>query len=255
MKLSIIIITMVTIYILKLTNDKYYVGKSNTVDYRIEQHFRDGGSAYTKLYPPIEVVTTIPNCDDLDEDKFTLQFMKIYGVDNVRGGSFCQVEFDTATLTVLHRMLNGTEDKCYSCGSSKHFAKDCLAYKRMPKTTHYSDTVYDEISKSLDTNEYIIKQAFEHGTEQSYNVCYLTSFGNILYSEYNHQQYQRNKIIRIKKYNYLDNDSYKNTQYKELDYETIIRAKKYTFKSNHYGYHKMGTEFKNLIENNVVSYI
>jgi predicted GIY-YIG superfamily endonuclease len=42
------------IYILKLEGGKYYVGKTNNVDQRLQQHF-DGtfGSAWTRLHRPI----------------------------------------------------------------------------------------------------------------------------------------------------------------------------------------------------------
>ena len=54
---------MVYIYILKLTNNKYYVGKTNNPEMRLQSHFSLTGSQWTKKYKPIEVMEMISNCD------------------------------------------------------------------------------------------------------------------------------------------------------------------------------------------------
>ena len=45
---------------------------------------------WTTKYKPIKVVELIEG-DNYDEDKYTLKYMEQYGIDNVRGGSFCQI--------------------------------------------------------------------------------------------------------------------------------------------------------------------
>ena len=79
---------MVYIYALKLEQNKYYIGKTNTPHFRIENHFNSNGSEWTKMYKPLSILEIKPNCDDYDEDKITRQYMDKYGVENVRGGSF-----------------------------------------------------------------------------------------------------------------------------------------------------------------------
>ena len=68
---------MVFIYTLKLEQGKYYVGKTNNPEFRIENHFNSNGSEWTKKYKPLKILEIIPNCDDYDEDKFTRQYMEI----------------------------------------------------------------------------------------------------------------------------------------------------------------------------------
>lgn len=36
----------------------------------------------------------ISNCDNYDEDKYTLKFMEQYGINNVRCGSFCELKLN-----------------------------------------------------------------------------------------------------------------------------------------------------------------
>ena len=113
------------IYILQLQNNKYYVGKTNNPNFRLDQHFDGYGAAWTKKYKPIKVIELIDNCDDLDEDKYTFKYMKKYGIDNVRGGSFCQVILDSITIKIIKRMIDGASDKCFRCGKIGHFVNNC----------------------------------------------------------------------------------------------------------------------------------
>ena len=83
---------MVYIYILKLQSNKYYIGKTNNPNFRLEEHESGKGSAWTKKYKPIKLMELIKNCDSYDEDKHTLRYMELMGIDNVRGGSFCQLK-------------------------------------------------------------------------------------------------------------------------------------------------------------------
>jgi predicted GIY-YIG superfamily endonuclease len=116
---------MVFIYILKLVHGKYYVGKTNNPSFRLDNHFNSNGSAWTMKYNPIKLLELIPNCDDYDEDKYTRKYMDKYGIDNVRGGSFVSIELDKITIKYLTQMSNGTNDKCFICKKTGHFAKDC----------------------------------------------------------------------------------------------------------------------------------
>jgi len=50
---------MVYIYILELDQNKYYVGKTNNVNFRIQDHINRNGSAWTKKYKPLKLIVTI----------------------------------------------------------------------------------------------------------------------------------------------------------------------------------------------------
>ena len=75
---------MVFIYALQLEQQKYYIGKTNNPQFRLETHFNSNGAEWTKKYKPVHIVEIIPNCDNYDEDKYTIKYMEKYGINNVR---------------------------------------------------------------------------------------------------------------------------------------------------------------------------
>ena len=67
------------IYILKLKNNKYYVGKSNDVNKRFQQHVSGSGSSWTATHEPIKILKVIENASQFDEDKYVKEYMNKYG--------------------------------------------------------------------------------------------------------------------------------------------------------------------------------
>jgi len=113
------------IYVLKLESNKYYVGKTDNPDFRLNDHFTNSGSKWTKIYKPVQLHQLIPDCDKYDEDKYTKIYMDKYGIENVRGGSFVSIELPEETISTLNLMNKGTNDKCFRCGELGHFANKC----------------------------------------------------------------------------------------------------------------------------------
>jgi len=92
---------MVFIYVLQLEQGKYYIGKTNNPQFRLESHFNSNGSEWTKIYKPLQILELKPNCDAYDEDKITRQYMDKYGINNVRGGSFVSVKLQKSEIDIL----------------------------------------------------------------------------------------------------------------------------------------------------------
>lgn len=116
---------MIYIYILKLKSNKYYIGKTSNPKFRLDSHFNYNGSVWTKKYKPINIHQLIPDCDNYDEDKYTVIYMEKYGINNVRGGTFCQIKLSAENKKTLEKMITSTTDKCYICGQKGHFAIRC----------------------------------------------------------------------------------------------------------------------------------
>jgi hypothetical protein len=117
------------VYVLKLQNKKYYVGKTHNLNSRLKQHFNGKGSQWTIKHKPITIEKVIPNCNNPDESNTTLEFMKICGIDNVRGGAFCNIKLEASEKNTIQKMIDSEDDVCYKCKRRGHFAKDCKKNK------------------------------------------------------------------------------------------------------------------------------
>lgn len=88
------------LYILKLSNNKFYIGQSNVPDARIQKHFKGKGSAWTKMYNPLKVIEKkslgVLNYKEAEilENNYVLDYMRKYGWSNVRGGYFTACDDD-----------------------------------------------------------------------------------------------------------------------------------------------------------------
>ena len=116
---------MVSIYILQLEQGKYYIGRTINADLRIDKHFSNNGSYWTSKYKPIKVIKVINNCSIFDEDKYTLHMMSMYGIDNVRGGSFTKLMLPENEIEVITKMINNSSDYCFNCYEKDHFIREC----------------------------------------------------------------------------------------------------------------------------------
>lgn len=117
---------MVFVYALQLEKGKYYIGKTAYPCISFDKICYNLYSKWIKLYKPIKLFMLIPFCTDYDEDKYVKIFMKKYGINNVRGGSFCSLELSSYTITNLEKILNNT--KCFIC-INDHSAINCNEYK------------------------------------------------------------------------------------------------------------------------------
>ena len=113
------------IYILKLADNKYYVGKSKDPEKRFLDHINGDCSTWTTKYQPIEILKVIKNASPFDEDKFVKEYMSKHGIENVRGGSYVKEVLDEIELYNLKKEIWGATDCCTQCGRKGHFVKDC----------------------------------------------------------------------------------------------------------------------------------
>ena len=115
------------IYVLKCMNDKYYVGKTNNVERRYHEHLSGGGSIWTTKYRPLRIEKILETTSPFDEDKYTKQYMAIYGINNVRGGSYVSDYLPPDQLRLLKKEIWGAINACTRCGRKGHFYDTCVA--------------------------------------------------------------------------------------------------------------------------------
>jgi hypothetical protein len=115
------------IYVLKLQGGKYYVGKSQDVIGRYQQHMNGEGSSWTKKYKPISLVESRDGVSPFEEDKVVKEYMAIYGIESVRGGAYVTEELSDFHIEALKMEIWGAKDLCTQCGRKGHWIKDCRA--------------------------------------------------------------------------------------------------------------------------------
>lgn len=114
-----------SIYILRLEGGHYYIGKSENVMKRYEEHLNGSGAAWTTRHPPVSLIKTIENASPFDEDKTVKEYMATYGIDKVRGGSYVTEVLTEAQRSVLQQEIWSSQDRCTRCGSTGHWIATC----------------------------------------------------------------------------------------------------------------------------------
>jgi predicted GIY-YIG superfamily endonuclease len=138
-----------TVYVLRLQQGKYYVGKTDDINRRFEQHLSGRGAAWTRKYMPIALEKKIKNAGAFDEDKVTKEYMAKHGIENVRGGTYVSVELDEYQTEVLKQEIWSATDCCTRCGRKGHFVQDCYA-----RSTVNGEEFEDEEEEDDDEDEY-----------------------------------------------------------------------------------------------------
>lgn len=82
------------------------------------------GSVWTKKYKLLK----IENASHFDEDKYVKEYMDLYGIDNVCGGTYSSINLTNSQKNLLVQEIRGANDCCFRCGRKGHFF-GCLLCK------------------------------------------------------------------------------------------------------------------------------
>ena len=140
---------MSIVYILKLTNNKYYIGRVNYLNTEVSNT-----NEWIKKYKPISLLYTINNCSKSDEDKYTVDYMSKYGINNVRGGTFDRLILPTYQIDTLNDMLS-INNKILRHKKTKYYRDDCFK-----KEDYYCFNCSKKVIK-----EYIINDEYDYEFE------------------------------------------------------------------------------------------
>ena len=125
------------VYVLELEQNKVYVGSTCSLHRRLQEHrdadWRGLGAGFTKFYRPrfthVGDVTTI-SCKTAEKARCveltkTIQLMAKRGVENVRGGPYCQITLSDQTKAEIQRLIDHVKNRCFNCHASDHKRKEC----------------------------------------------------------------------------------------------------------------------------------
>lgn len=114
------------IYVLKLSNEKYYIGESNDIDKRIIYHKTNKGSKWTTINTVVEELKpNIKYQNNFWELTETLYLMEKHGIDNVRGSMFTNINLSTSDKIIAAQLYCELNNLCRKCGREGHFINDC----------------------------------------------------------------------------------------------------------------------------------
>ena len=82
------------VYVLELEGGNYYVGYTTNLNHRLHQHFHDGGAKWCKVHKPIRL-HSVEIGGKKEESAKTIELMKVYGVEHVRGAGYCKSSIQT----------------------------------------------------------------------------------------------------------------------------------------------------------------
>jgi len=105
-------------YFISLEEDKMFLytdfkEENDQIIAKTEQQFE-----FVQIYKPRKIVLTIEITDFYDIDKYVKQFMHMFGIDNTRGGSYCNTILDIHTLEFIENEKEITCLEHYTSPSS-----------------------------------------------------------------------------------------------------------------------------------------
>ena len=80
---------------------------------------------WTHLHPPISVIEVSQNATLFDETTKTLEYMEMYGMDQVRGGPYSQIHLTQADRDAIQKQLDHVAKACFHCHQTGHSSGDC----------------------------------------------------------------------------------------------------------------------------------
>jgi len=122
------------VYVLELEGGYCYVGQSENVVSRIQQHLNGSGSKFTRTHKPtgklIQRLGNINGAGDSGERQETLLQMRARGIDKVRGWKYVSEKLSKSQIQDIKENMIEMFSLCRVCASSKHLATQCPTRKR-----------------------------------------------------------------------------------------------------------------------------
>lgn len=95
---------MINIVVLELENNCFFIGKTDDILFNINKYNRNC-NIFTKKHKPIRLHEFKQNSSIYDLDITVKIYMNKYGINNVRGGSYSELELSQSQINILQKEL------------------------------------------------------------------------------------------------------------------------------------------------------
>lgn len=137
-------------YVLLLQHSKIYIGNTDNIYTRLMDHRLMGPSAaqwVQKHGPVVRIIEIARNCSANTEKQLTLAYMAGFGVQNVRGASYCRPDlaFPPADLAGYCKPPSGFSHAAEDVGEAGKAAGDSAAFTCEYLSRQEIDAVWQEV--------------------------------------------------------------------------------------------------------------
>lgn len=150
------------IFILKLENNKYYIGRTDKQEFNLEDY--NNNIQWTQINKPLVLLESIETDNPFDEDKYTKYYMDIFGIDNVRGSIYNEIILNDNDKKFILKEIHKTK-LCQNCGQDNHNIENCKLgcnsnckiYNQLtisPTYLDYCDELFNDTIETKQTEEF-----------------------------------------------------------------------------------------------------
>jgi predicted GIY-YIG superfamily endonuclease len=98
------------VYALELEHNKWFIGASKDPEKALIEHQEGLGPLWTRIHRPLDIAKKIPFQREEDIDKYVKEFMRMKGLENVRGGSYSDARLKDSDRHALHHEMHSESD-------------------------------------------------------------------------------------------------------------------------------------------------
>lgn len=177
---------MLNIYIFSCHNNKYYVHLMKKVK-GIIKHVSNLNIDWLNRYPPLEILDVIKDCNSKHVDDTVIKYMDMFGIMNVRGGSFCHTNLSKLDVDNIVPYIDA-DNGCVFCKCKEHTINMCDNMKHLRNSLSYD---FEMLNPHDNHGNYV-------GTLKSFNFLPIEEEKKVLWTIENLFE-----IIKCHKYNNL----------------------------------------------------